>query len=118
MFDVYELYGSQGSNLQEVRALLSSLELTFEDHESYYIGEYFFARGPLGQAIAIESNRLEDEDGAFDREDEFSEYGALIRLEYTTPAGIDDIPAVDELSGELRKTQGLILLQREFYAHG
>ncbi len=115
MFDVYEMYGSRGANLQEVRTRLSSsLGLVFEDHESYYLGEYFLARGPSGQKITIESNQLEDEDGTYSQEDEFPEYETLVRLQYRAPARVDGGPTADELSGELEKTQGLILLQRNF----
>lgn len=116
MFDVYETYGSRSENLQEVRTRLSSsLRLMFEDHESYYLGEYFLACGSAGQRITIEQNQLEDEDGIYSQEVEFPEYETLVRLQYRAPARIDDdSPTVDALSSELKKTQGLILLQRNF----
>jgi hypothetical protein len=117
MFEVYETYGSRDADLSELREQLSSsLEITFEDHESYYVGEYFLAHGPAGQKITIESNQLEDEDGTFFQEEQFPEYKALVRLEYCAPVPVDGGgPAVDELSRIIRKIEGLALLQREFH---
>jgi len=116
MFDVYEMYGSREATLQGICALLSSsLGLTFEEHESYYLGEYFLARGPAGQEITVESNQLEDEDGIYTREEEFPDYGTLVRLEYRAPALAEGQAAADQLSGAIEKTQKLILLQRNVF---
>jgi hypothetical protein len=115
MFDVYEVYGSRVADLRDVRSLLShALGVVFEYHESYYLGEYFLASGPSGQKLTIESNQLEDEDGRYSQETEFSEYKTLVRLEYCAPSRVDDGPAPDELSHRLGNLEDLILLQRNF----
>jgi hypothetical protein len=113
MFDVYELYGSRVADLRDVRSLLShTLGVEFEYHDSYYLGEYFLAAWPSGRKLTIESNQLEDEDGKFSQEAEFSEYRTLVRLEYCAPSRLDDGPTPDELNSSLGNLEGLILLQR------
>jgi len=115
MSDVYEMYGSRVTDLREVRALLSTaLGVVFEYHDSYYLGEYFLASGPSGQKLTIESNQLEDEDGRFFQETEFSEYKTLVRLEYCVPLRINGRPASDELSQRLGTLESLTLLQRDY----
>jgi hypothetical protein len=117
MFDIYELYGSRVADFRDVRSLLSrALGVVFKFHESYYLGEYFLASWPSGQKLTIDSNQLEDEDGHYCQETEFSEYKTLVRLEYCAPSRLDDGPAPDELSSRLGNLEGLILLQRNLVA--
>jgi hypothetical protein len=114
MFDVYELYGSRSENIQDALSLVSNaLGLVFEYHESYYLGAYFMAMGLSDRKLTIESNQLEDEEGIFFQETEFSDCKTLVRLEYSAPSHVGDGPVPDEISRRLRSLGGLTFLKRD-----
>jgi hypothetical protein len=119
MFDVYEVYGSRTGGIRNVRSLLSpALGVEFEYHDSYYKGEYFLAVGLSDQRLTIESNWLEDEDGRFPQQAEFSEFETLVYLDYRTLSWVNDGPAFDELSRKLGNVEFLDLLRRKFVPAG
>ncbi|HTF53531.1 MAG TPA: hypothetical protein VK735_39315 [Pseudonocardia sp.] len=105
-----DLYGAKDRTLDELRtAVATVLNITFEAHESLYLGgDYFRSRGPAGEHLEILRNDSgfeedgEDEDNLI--EPDFSDYSVLLRVNSTKRG--------DELKDRLAAVPGLVFLGR------
>jgi hypothetical protein len=107
MTETYEVYGSKGLTLPELRdAIEQALGIRFRLHESLYKGGDYFRVGEWGgEEIVVQLNRFE-----FEGEDEiaeagFPEYPVILSIEWTRRG--------HELQQRLATIAGLDFLRRE-----
>lgn len=104
-----DLYGAKNRTLDELRADVTVvLGVTFEPHESLYLGDYFFGGSLDGEHFEILCNNTgfeedgEEEDNLI--EPDFSDYPVLLRISSTMRG--------DELRDRLSSVPGLEFLER------
>jgi hypothetical protein len=102
----YDLYGTRALGLDELRAAVEQvLGLTFERHESDYLGGDYFLAGDHGdeQVVLLRNHSAEGNEDEV-REPEFADFAVLLEINATTRG--------DELRGRLQAVGDLDFLRR------
>jgi hypothetical protein len=86
--------------------------ITFQYHDSDYIGTYFLATGKPGQQVKVLSNELEDEQGALLRWPEWAEYATVVNSMDESASETAPPTFLDDLREKLAGVEELTFLRR------
>jgi hypothetical protein len=111
---VFEYFGSRGLEPGQVRDLVATATgLEFAVRHSSYIGEYYQAGHPGGDAVVrIRPNELEDEDGTFPQWDEFADFKTVVEVRQIVASADETADFLDDLRRKLAMTEDLEFLRR------
>jgi hypothetical protein len=104
---MYDLYGAEDRSVHELgRAVGAALGVQFALHDSDYMGgEYLLYTGAGGEKFIIQTNQIEDEDGAYMQEPDFPDCKTVLLVERTLQGDI--------YRAQLDSVSGLRFLRRQ-----
>lgn len=110
---IYDSYGSRDADSKRVSDLIAqAADVRFTLRVSADRGEYYLGKARAGEELIVESNDVEDEDGAYFKQPEQAGYRTLLLVWHKATGEAAATAVMDTMRNRLDGVAGLDFLDR------